>query len=396
MKPVIDLSKEYGIALEGGGAKGAYQIGAWKALREAGVKIRAVAGTSVGALNGALICMGDLEKAEQVWESLKYSSVMDVDDTLMEQIFDETAQLSQVLAESLRMLGEGGADITPLRNLLKEHVDEEKIRSSPIDFYACTFSLSDFQGVDVNMKQVEEGQMQDMLLASAYFPVFKNEKIGGKTYVDGGVANNVPVSVLLEHGLRDIIVIRIFGIGHSRRAELPEDGTILQIAPRVNLGGILEFDGKKSRRNMKIGYYDALRAIYGLKGTIYYIEQTREECYYLKQLLTCRKEVMEAVLAVYGFYGPEELFFRKLLELVFPVFASELKLGREWSYTELYLAMLEATAKLLRVQKYKVYTPESLRAAILKKAEQGEPEEGLPAFAWMILERIPEAEELSD
>ena len=67
MEPVIDLSKEYGLVLEGGGAKGAYQIGAWKALREAGVRIRGVALTSVGALNGALICMGDLEHAEKLW-----------------------------------------------------------------------------------------------------------------------------------------------------------------------------------------------------------------------------------------------------------------------------------------------------------------------------------------
>ena len=40
MKPVLDLTKEYGLVLDGGGARGAYQIGAWKALREAGVKIR--------------------------------------------------------------------------------------------------------------------------------------------------------------------------------------------------------------------------------------------------------------------------------------------------------------------------------------------------------------------
>ena len=59
MKPVIDLTKEYGLVLEGGGAKGAYQIGAWKAMREAGVKIKGIAGTSVGALNGALICMDE-------------------------------------------------------------------------------------------------------------------------------------------------------------------------------------------------------------------------------------------------------------------------------------------------------------------------------------------------
>jgi len=42
LTPVIDTSKEYGLVLEGGGAKGAYQIGAWKALKEAGVKINAV------------------------------------------------------------------------------------------------------------------------------------------------------------------------------------------------------------------------------------------------------------------------------------------------------------------------------------------------------------------
>ena len=55
MEPRLDLTKEYGLVLEGGGAKGAYQIGAWKALKEAGVKIKGVSGTSVGALNGALI-----------------------------------------------------------------------------------------------------------------------------------------------------------------------------------------------------------------------------------------------------------------------------------------------------------------------------------------------------
>ena len=57
MKPIIDLNKEYGLVFDGGGARGAYQIGAWRALSEAGVKVSAVAGTSVGALNGALVCI---------------------------------------------------------------------------------------------------------------------------------------------------------------------------------------------------------------------------------------------------------------------------------------------------------------------------------------------------
>ena len=53
MEPLLDLTKEYGLVLDGGGARGAYQIGAWTALAEAGMKFSAVAGTSVGALNCA-------------------------------------------------------------------------------------------------------------------------------------------------------------------------------------------------------------------------------------------------------------------------------------------------------------------------------------------------------
>ena len=57
MQLQLDLTKPYAIALEGGGAKGGYEIGVWKALKEAGVRIAAVSGTSVGALNGALMVM---------------------------------------------------------------------------------------------------------------------------------------------------------------------------------------------------------------------------------------------------------------------------------------------------------------------------------------------------
>lgn len=56
MKPIIDLNKEYGLVFDGGGARGAYQIGAWRALSEAGVKISAVAGTSVGARMAPFVC----------------------------------------------------------------------------------------------------------------------------------------------------------------------------------------------------------------------------------------------------------------------------------------------------------------------------------------------------
>ena len=48
------------------------RLGAWKALHEAGVQIRGIAGTSVGALNGALICMGDVDEAEHIWKEMTF------------------------------------------------------------------------------------------------------------------------------------------------------------------------------------------------------------------------------------------------------------------------------------------------------------------------------------
>ena len=80
MKLWLDTSKTYAIALEGGGAKGAYEVGVWRALDEADVRFDAVAGTSVGALNGAMMVMGELEQALRLWENIRFSQVFDADD----------------------------------------------------------------------------------------------------------------------------------------------------------------------------------------------------------------------------------------------------------------------------------------------------------------------------
>lgn len=300
MKPVIDLDKEYGIVLEGGGAKGAYQVGAWRALEEAGVKIRGIAGTSVGALNGAMMCMDELDTAEELWKNLTYSQVVDVDDDKMEQLMDREMPLREFLNALFERMGEGGLDVSPLKKLILEVVDEKKILNSPRELYIKTFSVDHFRELDINLKEVEPGQMKDYLLASAYiFPLFKNEKLHGKTYIDGGAINNVPLDSLVDRGYEDIIVIRIFGIGREKKVRIPANTRILTIEPRVDLGNIMDFNSKKSIRNMKIGYYDAKRMIYGLKGRIYYIEENQEECYYLNQLLQIPESVMEKFMEWY-------------------------------------------------------------------------------------------------
>ena len=71
-------SGKLGLVLAGGGGKGAYHIGVWRALREYGVEqnIQAISGTSVGALNGALFALGDYELAESIWRGLTYDKVL--------------------------------------------------------------------------------------------------------------------------------------------------------------------------------------------------------------------------------------------------------------------------------------------------------------------------------
>ena len=384
MKPVIDLTKEYGLVLEGGGAKGAYQIGAWKALREAGVKLKGIAGTSVGALNGALICMGDYENARKVWENITYSRIMSVDDEKMEYLFRQKKLDMDMVKDALEFMKEGGIDVAPLRALIHDCIDEQKIMHSPIDLYILTFDVDEWKELDIDIKKSDPSLIQDFLLASAYiFPLFKNEKLHGKTYVDGGAIDNVPLGSLVSRGYQDIIMIRIFGIGREKKVKIPEGTTVYTVAPRLSLGSIMEFDSRKSRRHMKLGYYDTMRMLYGLEGKIYYIDESEEECYYLNQLIQLDNNIYEYLMEVCQIPKEPKQYVRNMTEIVLPVMAEELKLSKDWNYKELYLSMLEATARLCRISKYKIYTLRELQDKVYEKLYRLSGQE-VPAFVQII------------
>lgn len=384
MKPVIDLTKEYGLVLEGGGAKGAYQIGAWKALREAGVKLKGIAGTSVGALNGALICMGDYENARKVWENITYSRIMSVDDEKMEYLFRQKKLDMDMVKDALEFMKEGGIDVAPLRALIHDCIDEQKIMHSPIDLYILTFDVDEWKELDIDIKKSDPSLIQDFLLASAYiFPLFKNEKLHGKTYVDGGAIDNVPLGSLVSRGYQDIIMIRIFGIGREKKVKIPEGTTVYTVAPRISLGSIMEFDSRKSRRHMKLGYYDTMRMLYGLEGKIYYIDESEEECYYLNQLIQLDNNIYEYLMEVCQIPKESKQYVRNMTEIVLPVMAEELKLSKDWNYKELYLSMLEATARLCRISKYKIYTLRELQDKVYEKLYRLSGQE-VPAFVQII------------
>ena len=313
----------------------------------------------MGALNGALVCMGDVEKAEDIWKQMTFSTVMDIDDDWMERLFQKEMSLREFLNELKTLLKDGGVDITPLRQLIHETIDEEAIRRSGKEFCLLTFSLSEFRELDLEMEEIPEGMLEDFLLASAYLIGFKNERIHGKKYIDGGVVNNVPLGSLVKRGYKDIIEVRIYGPGREPRVRMPDDGVKYEIAPRVKLGSIIEFSGKRSRQNLMIGYYDAKRMVYGLEGFIYYLKQTHDEAYY-EELMKEIREIEKAEIA----------------------FVLKLPLG--FSDQELFMGMLEAAAKLLRIPKYQIYTVDELYDIVYKKYETRNDQLNLPRFVHVL------------
>ena len=374
MELKLDLNREYGLVLEGGGAKGAYQIGACKALREADVKIKGIAGASVGSLNGALICMDDLDRAEEIWKNIDYSQVMSVSNETMEALKKKdfkSLNLQELIAKGFQLVKDGGFDITPLKDLIANVVgDETKIVDSDRELYSVTYSVSDRKELVVDLRKGEMGTVKDMLLASAYFLAFKNEKLGGKRYMDGGGFNNVPLDVLIDHGYEDIIVIRIYGWGadKERVVKIPDGTKVYHIAPRQDLGGILEFDKKQARKNLTLGYYDAKRFLYDLAGRIYYIDAPKTEPYYFDKMMSEMELLKLYMKDMIGEDGLEALSgYRVFTETLFPKLALDFKLKEGWDYKDMYLGLLEDLAKRLKVKRFRIYTVEALLFEIRKK-----------------------------
>lgn len=358
MELKIDNSKTYAIALEGGGAKGGYEIGVWQALDEAGIKYNAVSGTSVGALNGGLMAMRDLPRAKDAWNNMKLGKVIELDEEQEENLsraFNGDIGLDDVqrlIPEALEIIKNRGLDVAPLRAWVREVVDAKAIKESDVELYIATVSISDRKALEVKVNDLPEDQICDMLLASAYHPTFKLEKLGGKFYTDGGFVDTLPLHALVTNGYKDIIAVRIPGIGHNRRFKMPDDVNVTYIATNADLGGVLNFDAEQSRRDMAIGYLDAKRVLYGLYGKHYYIERSMTDREALNMLL----DSLET---------GENL--RQFCERDLPRVARHL--DAEGDYYELLIAVLEDAAAKQDIDNMRIYKDTELVAKLEESRE---------------------------
>ncbi|NLL51951.1 MAG: patatin-like phospholipase family protein [Peptococcaceae bacterium] len=361
----------YGLVLEGGGAKGSYHIGACKALKELNIEFAAVAGTSVGALNGAMIVQNQLDKAYEIWYNITPSQIFDLEE--------------EGLKKAWSILQNKGMDISAIKKLLQEIIDEQKLRSSAMDFGFVTVSLTDRKPLELFLEDIPQGKVVEYLLASAYLPAFKQEKLDGKWFMDGGIYDNLPLNMLVKKGYKKIIAVRTKALGRTRKVTDPQV-TVDYISTDDNLGGILDFSQNQARLNLQLGYYDVFKYFKGLKGRKYYIEPTYNEELFFNLLLAPGEKTILRLGEILGFKGFP--YLRLLFEHLIPKLTLFLDLDKESSYEDLVIAMLEIIATESNVERFKIYSLREFFSAIklnIKNADKkdmllGSLEQRPPAF----------------
>ena len=271
-----------GLSLEGGGAKGSYEAGAYLALKRCHIKIDAVVGTSIGALNAALIAQGDYKKMISLWKDVSMNELIGIDEEEAFEIINKPLSFKNVkktFKDVYKIFKEGGLDISPYRALIRNNVDENKIRNSSMIYGLTTLKLDNLKPLELYIEDIPKNQLHDYIVASSYLPIFKKQKmIDNSYYIDGGFYNNSPIDMLEKIGCSTIYNINIKGIGF-KKPHLKKKANVIEIKPKNNLGSIVVFNKESIENNMKRGYYDTLKVLEKIDGIDYYFYKKRDSFY---------------------------------------------------------------------------------------------------------------------
>ena len=254
-----------GLVLGGGGGRGAYQIGAWEALRELGIDqhIKVISGTSIGALNAMLFMQGDLELAKKAWISLQQDEILPLDkkDIIMQgkmRLFNTVARINKILDLKPDLLYEGEFSREGIITVIDQFIDIKKALDSAIPCYCscCDVVLKDKRYFRV--QDYSEETIKSILLASSAIPgIYDAVEINGGLYLDGGLKDNVPILPVYNEGCDIIIVIRLCPEDMIDHSQYP-GAQIIDIALEEGKGampdGLFDFSHETVYRKMEAGY----------------------------------------------------------------------------------------------------------------------------------------------
>lgn len=347
------------LTLEGGGARGAYQVGALRALYENKFRFEAVVGTSIGAINAAFIAQGDFDKLCNMWETLSFKDLLNLDNTAMKNVIDkkldkETVKyLSKMLGDSIK---NGGLDVTSERKILESEIDENKIRNSQILYGLVTMCVSDIKGEELFISDIPDGKLIDYIMATSNLPIFKRVIIDDKKYLDGGAWDNCPVHMLEEKGYEDVVVIRAHkNIRIRNYKKILKRGKIRihMISPVDTLPSILNFDTQNLNYQIDLGYFDTLKILNDLDGVRYYLNKFNTK---IDKILNFDVEKIKKCLNAYHIKLKigENVFDEGVSGLIFKL-SSKTKNKNAQTLKEGIISIFEEIAILNDVEKFKIY-----------------------------------------
>lgn len=316
-------SRKYAIVFAGGGAKGAYQIGVWKYLRERRLAwwITGVSGASIGAINSLLFAQGDYQAAEAMWMQARQGDIMAPKAKEHKGVKTEAEaflggialghQLGGVVAMPMVLGGMATALGTPalvgmaaklssglfsqdrLENMIQECIDQDRLTTSiqeRIEVYTVLTKLTrphlphQAKGMDPAFSQasfiteaeyrpwrgLDYEKIVETVLASAAFPLaYPPTVMETGIYTDGGVLDNAPVTPVIEAGFQNIIVVHLQSLKQkARRAkeaalEAGRKGvTFHHVWPSESIGKTFEISAELTQRRIELGYRDAKEQIF--------------------------------------------------------------------------------------------------------------------------------------
>ncbi|MBP3766612.1 MAG: patatin-like phospholipase family protein [Bacilli bacterium] len=246
------------IVLSGGGSKGSYEVGVWKALRKLNIKYDIVTGTSVGALNAALMTQKTYFKAIRLWKNMCFDKVIDAE-------IDE----NKVVRSYAKNIIKGGMTVNNLKQTIDNALDLNRFYSSNINMGLITYNLKKLKPLILTKDKIPKDKLSDYLLASAScFPAFEKKEIAGTDYIDGGYFDNLPINLAIDMGADEIIAVDLKEVGKKQKVK-NKDIRIITISPKNDIGSFLIFDSKMARRAMRLGFNDTFKTLNKLDGNKY-------------------------------------------------------------------------------------------------------------------------------
>ncbi|WP_327235123.1 patatin-like phospholipase family protein [Streptomyces sp. NBC_01317] len=291
-------SVRIGLVLAGGGAKGAYELGVLDYMAERGFRVSAIAGTSIGALNGAVLASGEtffhgVQQLAAFWE--RFSVRMGVPPSEARGLpLDEAGVAMESTSQQIRRLGPRLRALKQRTGLLEELIDEavdaDRIRAG-LPVWVTAYPLTTHRAVPervrylrevgrwmggaratiIRLNDLEAPQVRDAVLASAALPfVFPTRVIDGCAYLDGGLGrgDRTPVRAFASAEHCDVLVV-LHLHPDARVAPGAATGLVrvdirpsLPVVPPGPLGpmtGLMNFSPDRMAALRVLGYRDATR-----------------------------------------------------------------------------------------------------------------------------------------